>query len=106
MYENIVSTSLAMFPFRNIVVKSPRFVPRREDSDRPRHTGRLLKVSELVRREGKRYDKTFAGVGRCGDVDAHLGAQARHQVEADARCALGGAAVVAGKALLEHARQR
>ena len=30
---------------------------------------------------------------------------ARHQVEADARCALGGAAVVAGKALLEHARQ-
>lgn len=27
MYENIVSTSLAMFPFRNIVVKSPDLFP-------------------------------------------------------------------------------
>lgn len=66
---------------------------------------RLLKVLELVCREGKRYDKAFAGVGGCGNVDAHLGAQARHQIEADACCALGGAAVVAGKALLEHTRQ-
>ena len=66
---------------------------------------RLLKVLKLVGREGKRDDEAFAGVGCCGDVDAHLGAQARHQVEADARCALGGAAVIAGKALLEHARQ-
>ena len=66
---------------------------------------RLLKVLKLVGREGKRDDKAFAGLGCRGDVNAHLGAQACHQVEADARCALGGATVVAGKALLEHARQ-
>ena len=63
---------------------------------------RLLKVLKLVGREGKRDDKAFAGLGCRGDVDAHLGAQACHQIEADARCALGGAAVVAGKALLEQ----
>ena len=28
MYGNIVLTSLAMFPFGNIVVEKPRFVPR------------------------------------------------------------------------------
>lgn len=27
MYENIVSTSLAMFPFGNIVAEKPRFFP-------------------------------------------------------------------------------
>lgn len=66
---------------------------------------RLLKVLEFVGREGKRDDEAFAGLGCRGDIDTHLGAQTRHQVEANARCALGGAAVIAGKALLEHARQ-
>ena len=46
---------------------------------------RLLKVLEFVGREGKRDDEAFAGLGCRGDIDTHLGAQTRHQVEADAR---------------------
>ena len=48
---------------------------------------RLLKVLEFVGREGKRDDEAFAGLGCRGDIDTHLGAQTRHQVEANARCA-------------------
>ncbi len=91
MFPNVIIALqvIPIFTFVNIVAKAIAILLNGKiPSIAPRGPA-TRKYWNLFVEKAKRYGEAFTGLRRCGDVDAHLGAQARHQVEADARCALG-----------------